>query len=193
MKIKPQENIATKSFWSLPKPPKETLLHQISTIIKLKDFSVLLCTEKKRQKKKDLVKKNSSVKFQGILKSKTTNTTYCQQRPVSHRNEWGIDKLKAIPVKSMSWKVLLTCFVEEHDHLCSQIAQSRILMISEAFKGNPKQRKSLVLRRLRCAQRGEAIRRLPTSWGTCTQTVLGAPLLKVEKLYCTISFFPSIT
>lgn len=188
MKIKPQENIAMKSFWSLPKPPKETLLHQISTIIKLKDFCASL-----RRKKKDLVKKNSSVKFQGILKSKTTNTTYCQQRPVSHRNEWGIDKLKAIPVKSMSWKVLLTCFVEEHDHLCSQIAQSRILMMSEAFKGNPKQRKSLVLRKLRYAQRGEAIRRLPTSWGTCTQTVLGAPLLKVEKLYCTISFFPCIT
>lgn len=39
----------------------------------------------------------------------------------------------------MSGKVLSASFAEEHDHLCSQTAQSRISTMSDALKGNPKQ------------------------------------------------------
>lgn len=136
-----------------------------------------------KKKARGLVKKNPSVNFQAST-SQETQTRAVSEEPVLHRNEWGSDKLKAIPVKSMSREVLWTCFAEEHDHLCSQAAQSRVLMMSDAFRGNSKERKSVVLRKLQSAQAGEAIRRLPTSQGTCTQPCEHPN--RVGKLHCTV-------
>lgn len=88
----------------------------------------------------------------------------------------------------MSRKVLLTCFVEEHDHLCSQTAQSRISMMSDALKGNPKQTDA------QTAPLCSSKRDYQKATGKSGHMYINRPgsiLKEAGKLYHRVSFFSS--